>query len=71
MSWSVSLSLLIICQTSQCGFCFQRSNNKTAAHENSTPEIKSGGFCDTTPSISSKKAAAMTNIAAIMRADAL
>jgi len=39
--------------------------------ENRTPAIKSTGFSDTAPSTKSKNAAAMTSIAAIMRAVAL
>jgi len=44
MSWGVSLSLPIIYQTSQRGFCFQILNNKTPEQENGTPAIKSWGL---------------------------
>jgi transposase len=71
MSWSASLLLPIILQTSQRGLCFQISSNKTPKQENRTPAIKSRGFSDTTPSTKSKNAAPMTSIAAIISAVAL
>jgi hypothetical protein len=71
MSWTASLSLPIIFQTGQRKFCLQRSNDKTPEQENRMPAIKSRRFPDAAPSTKSKKPAAMTSVAAIMRAVAL
>jgi hypothetical protein len=54
MSWSASLSLPIIFQTSQRGFCFQSTNNCAPEQKNKTPATKSSEFSDAAPSIKSK-----------------